>query len=90
MNMQTRVSAKGQVVIPKGVRDRLHIVAGDQFDVVERPDGVLLRKASIKPHKDFAEATAKIRSIIQYNGPPLSIEDMNQAIADMWKSGGPK
>jgi AbrB family looped-hinge helix DNA binding protein len=90
MNAQTTVSSKGQIVIPKDVRDRLKITAGDQFEVVERPDGVLLRKASAKSGKSFEEVTAKIKSIIRYDGPPVSIEEMNEAVADMWAAGGPK
>lgn len=90
MNAQTTVSSKGQIVIPKDVRDRLKIAAGDQFEVVERPDGVLLRKASTKSGKSFEDVTAKIKSIVRYNGPPVSIEEMNEAILDMWDSGGPK
>ncbi len=90
MNAQTTVSSKGQIVIPKDVRDRLKITAGDQFEVVERPDGVLLRKATAKSHKSFDEVTAKIKSIVRYDGPPVSIEEMSEAISDMWASGGPK
>ena len=90
MNVQTRVSSKGQIVIPKDVRDRLHIAAGDRLEVVERPDGVLLRKNAAKSGKTFEECVAIIRQAIKYDGPPVSIEEMNESIADMWKSGGPK
>ncbi len=88
--MQIRVSSKGQVVIPKDVRDRLKIIPGDQFDVVERADGVLLRKTSIKSGKNFEEVSAKIKSIIRYDGPPVSIEEMNETISEMWASDGPR
>ena len=90
MNAQTTVSSKGQIVIPRDVRKRLNILAGDQFEVVERPDGVLLRKASVKSGKSFDEVTANIKSIIRFDGPPVSIEEMNEAIASMWASGGPE
>lgn len=90
MNAQTKVSSKGQIVIPKDVRDRLNIITGDQLDVVERPDGVLLRKRGPKSTKTFEECVANIRQAINYDGPPISIDDMNASIAEMWKSGGPK
>lgn len=90
MNAQTTVSSKGQIVIPKDVRDRLNITTGDRLEVVERPDGVLLRKNSPKSGKSFEECVAIIRKTIKYDGPPVSIEEMNEAIADMWKLGGPK
>lgn len=89
MNAPINVSSKGQIVIPKDVRDRLNIRAGDQLDIVERPDGVLLRKQALKSGKSFEECMAIIRGAIKYDGPPVSIEDMNASIADMWKSGGP-
>jgi AbrB family looped-hinge helix DNA binding protein len=38
MNLQTTVSSKDQVVIPKDVRDRLKITAGERLEVVERPE----------------------------------------------------
>ncbi len=86
MNAFTKLSAKGQVVIPKDVRNRLNFDPGDQLEVVERPDGVLLRKpASGKSGRSFEEITAHLRSIIRYDGPPVSIEDMNRSIADGWE-----
>ena len=92
MNAQTKMSEKGQVVIPKDVRDRLRLAPGDKFEVVERPDGVLLRKASTKSGESFETITARIHAITaKYRRfPPPSIEDMNQAVADMWASGGPR
>jgi AbrB family looped-hinge helix DNA binding protein len=90
MSVQATLSGKGQVVIPKDVRDRLRLLPGDRLDVVERPDGVLLRKPLKKSGESFEEITARIRSLISYDGPPVSIEEMDEAIAEMWKSGGPR
>jgi AbrB family looped-hinge helix DNA binding protein len=36
-----RVTVKGQVTIPKEIRDRLQIVAGSEVDFVERPGGTV-------------------------------------------------
>lgn len=41
----TQMSTKGQVVLPKAVRERHGWRAGDKFVVEDRPDGVLLRRA---------------------------------------------
>lgn len=90
MNTITRVSAKGQIVIPKDVRDRLNLIPGDQLDVIERPDGVLLRRVSSKSGESFEEITARIRARVKYRGPPISVEEMDQAIHDMWADGGPR
>ncbi len=89
MNAQTRVSGKGQVVIPKDVRDRLQLSPGDRLDIIERADGVFLRKVHAKSGESFDEITARIRRLAQYDGPPVTIEEMNVAIADMWSAGEP-
>ena len=90
MGAITTVSAKGQVVIPKDVRERLRLEAGDRLDVIERPDGVLLRRATSKRDESFDEITARIRGRVKYTGPPVSIDDMKEAIGDMWARGGPR
>jgi AbrB family looped-hinge helix DNA binding protein len=90
MNARTTLSAKGQVVIPKDVRDRLHLAVGDKLDIVERPDGVLLRKRVATSSESVEEITKRIRARINYQGPPVSIEEMDRAITDMWASGGPR
>ena len=42
--MPATVTAKGQITIPKAVRDRLHLSAGDTVDfVLEASDRVVLR-----------------------------------------------
>lgn len=90
MNGRTTLSAKGQVVIPKDVRHRLMLMPGDRLDVVERPDGVLLRKSTRKNSESFEEITARIRARVKYDGAVVSIEEMDQSVADMWATGGPR
>ncbi len=77
MTAQTRLSAKGQVVIPKDVRDRLGWIQGSALEVVETAGGILLRKPSERKKLTIAEATAKIRKLVNYQGPPLTIEQMS-------------
>jgi len=88
MNAQTRVSAKGQVVIPKDVRDKYHFVTGNVLDVIERPDGILLRRHEQKPQGSFDDITARIRARIRYDGPPVTIAEMNETIAEMAAKSG--
>ncbi|MFZ4690668.1 MAG: AbrB/MazE/SpoVT family DNA-binding domain-containing protein [Polymorphobacter sp.] len=42
MSSQTHLSAKGQIVIPRDVRDRLRWTPGMRFDVIERSGSVTL------------------------------------------------
>ena len=84
MTAQTRLSAKGQVVIPKDVRDRLGLLEGTVFDVVERGNEVVLKRHGLGDASSGAEAVAaavrEIQSFYRYDGPPVSIEDMDRAI----------
>ena len=77
MNAQTKLSAKGQVVIPKDVRERLGWPQGSELEVVETAEGVLLRKPRTRDKLTVAEAMAQLRRVINYKGPPLSVEQLS-------------
>lgn len=73
----TIVSTKGQVILPKAVRDLRKWPAGTRLTVENTADGVLLRAA---PH--FAPTSIEaVFGTLAYDGPPKSIEEMNAAIA---------
>ncbi len=90
MNAFTKLSDKGQVVIPKDVRDRLRLESGDRLEVVERSDGVLLRKAFKRSGESFDAITTRIRARAGSVDRTTSIADMDDAIAEMWAEGGPR
>lgn len=79
MTAQTRLSAKGQVVIPKDVRDRLGLTEGMVFDVIERGDEVVLRLPKARKLASAEEVRARIRAIVNYTGPRISDEDIAAA-----------
>jgi len=71
--MEARLSSKGQATIPKAVRDRLQIKAGDRFKFFFHPDGVIiLPKIS----------TARLKGMIPKPAQPVSLEEMDRAIAE--------
>ena len=73
----TVVSTKGQVILPKAIRDQRQWPAGTRLTVEDTPDGVLLR-----PVPAFAETTpAAVYGVLKRSGPALSLEDMDAAIA---------
>ena len=84
MTAQTRLSAKGQVVIPKDVRDRLGLIEGTVFDVIERGGEVVFKQQGHRPNRSGSEAVAaavrKIQSFYHYDGPPVSLQDMDRAV----------
>jgi AbrB family looped-hinge helix DNA binding protein len=84
MNARTTLSAKGQVVIPKDVRDRLGLRPGQQFDVSEAGGALVLRPTVEPATLTVDELREKLRTIIHYDEPPVTIEQMNEAIREAW------
>jgi len=73
----TRLSEKGQIVIPKRVRETHGWEPGIEFVIEELEDGVKL-----KPVNPFEKTTIKdVLGCIHYDGPKKSLEDMEDAIA---------
>jgi len=83
---QAQFSTKGQIVIPKAIRDRHAFVDGQTVDVIDTPVGVLLRLPKKKSTATFEEITARIRARNTYHGPPVSIAEMNDAIDEMFRT----
>jgi len=72
----TRLSEKGQIVIPKRVRESHGWEAGVKFQIEELEDGVKL-----KPIGPFEETTIKdVLGCTHYNGPVKTLKDMETAI----------
>ncbi|WP_431848532.1 AbrB/MazE/SpoVT family DNA-binding domain-containing protein [Allosphingosinicella sp.] len=76
--MQTKISAKGQVVIPKAVRDRLSWSEGDRLDVIETAEGVLLRPPPIDGERITIEEFR--RRVPAHPDPAVSLAQMEEAI----------
>jgi AbrB family looped-hinge helix DNA binding protein len=75
--LTTTVSTKGQVILPKAIREQRHWPAGTVLMVEDTPEGVLLK---VKP----AFALTRPRDVfgsLSYKGPAKSIADMKAAIA---------
>jgi AbrB family looped-hinge helix DNA binding protein len=58
----TRMSSKGQVVIPEDVRNRLHLKTGAQFVVVGEDDVVILKTINRPSMSEFDSLIKKARS----------------------------
>jgi len=57
----TRMSSKGQVVIPENVRKRLGLKAGSEFVVVAGDDAIVLRPVTEPDMSQFDELLAEAR-----------------------------
>jgi AbrB family looped-hinge helix DNA binding protein len=90
MNAQIKISAKGQIVIPQDTRRRLKWEQGQQLEVVETAGGVFLKKPSQIKKRSPEEVLAKIRSLVQYDGRAVTIEEMNETINEGWRQAALK
>ncbi|MCA9544582.1 MAG: AbrB/MazE/SpoVT family DNA-binding domain-containing protein [Myxococcales bacterium] len=70
----TTLTSKGQVTLPKAVRDQLNLTAGDRFDVEVTSDGVI----------QFRPVRRSLLSLVGLIKPDIqgvTLEDMEDAIA---------
>lgn len=73
----TRLSSKGQVIIPQSIRIAHKWESGLEFAVIEMDDGILL--APIKPFK--LTSIKDVLGCTGYKGSKKTIEDMKNGIA---------
>jgi AbrB family looped-hinge helix DNA binding protein len=64
----TRMSSKGQIVIPEDIRNRLGLKAGIQFVVVGEDDVVILKILTAPSIKDFDGIIRKARRKARITG----------------------
>lgn len=83
---RTRLSSKGQLIIPKEVRERHGWRAGTELEVEDQGEVVVLRRAEpLFPPTTFEQ----VRGCLKYVGPPVPIEDFDKGIdehiQEMWE-----
>lgn len=72
----TTLSSRGQIVIPKGLRESRQWHAGTSFVVEEVPQGILL-----KPVSTFTPSSLDdVMGCTAYRGPALSQADIDAAL----------
>ncbi len=74
--MRTTLSSKGQIVIPKELRDRRGLHTGAELEIEEVPEGMLLRLV-VAPS---AEAVGELLGCAGYRGPRKTIAQMEEGI----------
>ena len=76
----TRMSSKGQVVIPEEVRNRLGLKTGTQFVVLGEGDVVILKAIQPPSMEEFDEIVFRARKAARRVG--LRKQDVEKAIKD--------
>ncbi|MBN8557966.1 MAG: AbrB/MazE/SpoVT family DNA-binding domain-containing protein [Proteobacteria bacterium] len=72
--MQTTVTSKGQITVPKKVRDHLHLAAGDQVAFFVEPDG----SVRLVP---VTRSITMLKGCVPRPDRTLSVDEMDIAIA---------
>jgi AbrB family looped-hinge helix DNA binding protein len=77
-----KLSSKGQLIIPKSIRDNYHWETGQELNLIDTGNGILLQAKA-----PFTESKlSDVAGCLQYAGKPKSIDEMNMAIAEGLKA----
>lgn len=72
----TRLSSKGQVIIPQAIREAHHWQPGVEFVVIDTEQGILLT-----PVKSFKSVSVQsVIGCVNYQGKKKSLKEMKQGI----------
>ena len=81
MRLKTRLSSKGQIVLPKEIRERSGWRTGSEVSVEEVAGGVLLKLAAGPQDVSIDDLLGCVR----YRGPRRSLKQMDAAIQALAK-----
>ena len=70
---ESTITIKGQTTLPKAVRESLAVKAGDKVRYVILDEAVLIMP--VLP-------TGRLFGSLKYDGPPVSLKEMEDAIAE--------
>jgi bifunctional DNA-binding transcriptional regulator/antitoxin component of YhaV-PrlF toxin-antitoxin module len=81
-----KVSAKGEVTIPKAILDSLGVSGEGCLRLVAQPDGRVLMELEPRGAVGVQENTSggfrRLIGMAKTGGPPISVEEMEAAIAE--------
>ena len=71
--IESTITSKGRTTLPKAVREALSLQAGDRVRYIVLNDEVMI--LPVRP-------TSRLFGKLKYDGPPVTLEDMDRAIAE--------
>ena len=83
MNARVTLSSKGQIVIPKDVRDALGWPEGQKLVVRRSGERAIIEPVEARRERIGYDEFR--RRLPGYDGPSVSVEEMDAAIAQMWR-----
>ena len=71
---ESTITSKGQTTLPKSIREALGVVPGDRvrYIILDNND---VRMIPIRP-------LSRLFGAFKHEGPPVSVQDMERAVAD--------
>ena len=69
------MTSKGQITIPAATRSKLRLAPGSKVDFVENDAGEVVLRPMVGDIR-------RLRGIVKYDGPAISVEDMNKVLGD--------
>lgn len=82
MNAVSKLSSKGQLVVPKEERDRLGWQPSDRIEFVPIPDGITLRALPrTRSGHSAQDVSARLRELVRYDGPYVTEKEISDAAA---------
>lgn len=70
-----KITSKGQVTIPRAIREHLHVAEGDRIDFRVGRDGTVRLESLSRPVRDL------FGMLHRPGRKPVSVEEMDEAIA---------
>lgn len=80
----TKLSSKGQVVIPRSIREDLRLREGTPFVVMKQRDTIILKRMELPKIKTWEEAASPFRQAAKKSG--FTNEDLDVLIGEVRKS----
>jgi AbrB family looped-hinge helix DNA binding protein len=72
--MEATITSKGQITIPKSVRDLLQLRSGDRVDFVVEDNGTVV----LVP---LTRSVTALKGMLPRPGKPVTLEQMDEAVA---------
>jgi antitoxin PrlF len=76
----TKISSKGQVVIPSEIREKMNLEEGNLLIVLDSNDSICLKKVELPKIKSWEEATKPFRKAAKKSG--FTKEDLDRVIEE--------
>jgi AbrB family looped-hinge helix DNA binding protein len=76
----TRLSSKGQIVVPRRIRERLRLTDGEIFLIFGTDDTLILKRVQEPTEAEFNGILARARKLAKTKG--LTTKDLDRAIAE--------